>query len=412
MIEEVIESEIPLVENHSEAISAIPDTGCSVLVDKYTDLLLTDKQKKEIFDKTNYYYSMKKKSLKKRGICVLCNKPFSSNTNKKTRQFVSEYNTDTYCRTLEIVCFSSSPCKGWKLVYGVVFNLEEMLQDHKKQIETLKKAIIVNKNDLMFGYKDRKEAITLHETLIAQLEGIMDTYSTRLYNYLSYANNNRMNEDIDKINKHIIHLTEEVKVFVSQEKIKEAVESSIAIKSDYVCMMTLKQLQENSYREFVFNCESTFVENEEESKKEKKKASKEKEVIERSQKKKETELGKEVNAEKKKEETKKKKIEQELNHMFMTFDILDELLEADPDFLHQISTELKKLKLMVKKNGSEGQKEEFKTVEDLYETRFKEAEQKKANQEKEERDKMENLLVSEADDDLKKQMEEEMEELS
>lgn len=412
MIEELIDAEVPPVEEHPEAISAIPDTGCSVVVDKYTDLLLTDKQKKEIVDKTNYYYSMKKKSLKKRGVCVLCNKAYAANTNKKTSQFVSGYDEENYCRTLEIVCFASSPCKGWKLIYGVVFNLEEMIQEHRKQIETLKRAIIVNKNDLMFGYKARKDAINLHETLIAQLEGIMDTYATRLYNYLSYANNNRMNEDIDKINKHITHLTEEVKTFVSQEKTKEAVESSLAIKSDYVCMRTLKQIQENSYREFLFNCESQFVEDEEESKKEKKKASKEKVVIERTQKKKSTEHNKEADSEKKKEATKKKKIEQELNHMFMTFDIIEELLEADPDFLEQISTELKKLKLMVKKNGTEEQKGEFKTVEDLYATKFKEAEQKKADNEKEERDKMENLLVSEPDETLKQQMEEEMEELS
>jgi hypothetical protein len=405
-------SEIPPVENE-EPSPVIPDTGCSSLVDKYTDLLLTDKQKKEISDRTNFYYSMKQKSLKKVGFCVLCNKRFASNTNKKTSQFITEYDDTTYCRTLEIFCFADHPCKGWKLVYGVVFNLEEMIQQHKKQIEELKRAIIINKNDLMFGYKARKDAIELHETLIAQLEGIMETYSTRLYKYLSYANNNRMNEDIDKINKHITLLTEDIKGFVAQEKIREAVEASLAIKSDYVCMKNLKQLQENSYREFLFNCQSQFVEDEEMSIKENKKASKEKEVIEKTQKKKKKEMEKEVEeGEEKKEKNKKKKIEQELNHLFMTFDIIDELLDADPDFLDQISKEIKKLKLMIKKHGTEEQVGEFKTIEDLFATKFSEVENKKRDREKEEHDKMEQLLSGENDENLKQQMEEEMEELS
>lgn len=411
MIEETESSEIPPVENEVPA-GVIPDTGCSVLVDKYTDLLLTDKQKKEISDKTNYYYSMKKNSLKKPGICVLCNKRFDSKTNKKTSQFISSYDDTTYCRTLEIMCFSSSPCKGWKLVYGVVFNLEELIREHKKQVEELKRAIIINKNDLMYGYKDRKDAIDLHETLIAQLEGIMETYSTRLYKYLSYANNNRMNEDIDKINKHITLLTEDVKVFVSQDKIKEAVEASISIKSDYVCMKNLKHLQENSYREYIFNCESQFVEDEEMSIKENKKSSKEKEVIERTQKKKTKEIENEKSSAEKKEGSKKKKIEQELNHLFMTFDIIDELLDADSDFLEQISKEIKKLKLMIKKHGTEEQGGEFKTIEDLFATKFREVEEKRAEKYREEHSKMEQLMTGENDENLKLQMEEEMEELS
>jgi hypothetical protein len=413
MTEESVSSELPPTENESpKPMSVIPDTGCSIVVDKYTDLLLTDKQKKEIEDKTNYYYSMKKNSLKKPGICVLCNKRFDS-INKRGNQFINSYDESTYCRTLEIVCFASSPCKGWKLVYGVVFNLEELIREHRKQVEEIKRAIIVNKNDLMYGYKERKEAIELHEILIAQLEGIMDTYSTRLYKYLSYANNNRMNEDIDKINKHITLLTEDVKVFVSQDKIKEAVEASLSIKSDYICMKNLKSLQENSYREYLFNCESQFVEEEEVSKKESEKSSKEKEVIEKTQKKKNKQIEKEKTVEEKKESSKKKKIEQELNHLFMTFDIIDELLDADPDFLDQISKEIKKLKLMIKKNGTEEHEDEFKTIEDLFDTKFREVEEKKKEEEREEHSKIERLMkAGENDDDLKQQMEEEMEELS
>jgi hypothetical protein len=406
-------SEIPPQEDASEPSTIIPDTGCSTVVDKYTDLLPTEQQKKAIVDKVNYYYSMKKKALKKRGTCPLCNKGYASTYQKKSdKAFVTEYNEATYCRTLEIKCFAASPCNGWRLVYGVVFNLEEMVRLHRSQIEDLKRAIIVNKNDLMFGYKARKEAIDLHETLIAQLEGIMDTYSTRLYKYLSYANNNRMNEDIDKINRHITNLTKDIKQFVVNAQIKEAVEASLAIKSDYVCMRNLKQLQENSYREFLFNCKSQFVEEETEAKNSKKKASKEKETIERTQKKKTTDAEKEKSAEDKRAATKKKKIDQDIQHLFMTHDMIDELLEYDPDFLEQTAKEISKLKLMLKKHGSEEQLQEFKTIEELFAAKIREVEQKREDKEKEEHDKISNLMTAGEDDDaLKLELEGGMEEL-
>ncbi len=405
-------SEIPPQET-PEPSTSIPDTGCGSLVDKYTDLLLTDAQNKTIVDKVNYYYSMKKKSIKKRGICPLCNKSYASTHSKNAdKAFLTEYNEVTYCRTLEIKCFAISPCKGWKLVYGVVFNLEELIRHHKKQIEELKRAIIVNKNDLMFGYKPRKEAIDLHETLIAQLEGIMDTYSTRLYNYLSYANNNRMNEDIDKINRHIINLTKDIKTFIANEQMKEAVEASLAIKSDYVCMRNLKRIQENSYKEFLFNCQSQFVEEETEAKKSKKKASKEKETIERTQKKKEKESASEESAEEKKAASKRKKIQQEISHLFMTYDIIDELLEADSDFLEETAKEIKRLKALLKKHGTEEQIQEFKTIEDLFAVKFKEVEQKQEDKEREEHEKINSLMTAGEDDEaLKADMEGDMEEL-
>jgi hypothetical protein len=404
-------SEIPPQDGPTEPANVIPNTGCDAVVDKYSDLLLTDAQNKAIVDKVNYYYSMKKKAAKKSGICPLCNKAYASTHKKGDTAFLAFYDETTFCRTLEIKCFATSPCKGWHLVYGVVFDLEEMVRHHRSQIDELKRAIIVNKNDLMFGYKPRKEAIDLHETLIAQLEGIMDTYATRLYKYLSYANNNRMNEDIDKINKHITTLTKDIKTFIVNQQIKEAVEASLAIKSDYVCMRTLKKLQENSYREFLFNCQSQFVEEEAEAKKSKKKASKEKETIEKTQKKKEADVDKDKSAEDKKAATKKKKIDQDIQHLYMTHDMIDELLEYDPDFLEQTAKEINKLKLMLKKHGSKEQLQEFKTIEDLFLVKFREVEQQKENKEKEEHEKISNLMTAGDDMELKEQLEGDMEEL-
>lgn len=385
------------------------DNGCSMLVDKYSDLLLTDKQKKEIADKTIYYYSMKKKVSKKKRVCVLCNKTFPQNV--KATQFSSSYDDITFCKTLEIKCLADPPCKGWKLTYGVVFDLEKLIRDQKSHIDNLKRSIIINKNDMMFGYKSNKDAIELHDILVSQLEGIMDTYSTRLYQYLSYANNNRMNEDVDKINKHIVLLTEEIKMFVSQEKIKEAVESYLSIKNDYACLQKMKKIQENSYQEYMFNCQSQFIEDEIVIIKEKKKSSKQKEVIEKTERKEKAIMTKEEEKEKKKEQKTKQSIEKELHHLFDTYEMFDDLLEDDPDFPEQTMKEIKSLKTKVKKYGSEEQKMEFKTVEELLGEKLKEIKSKKYQKEEKEREKIQTLLNAPDDEDLKGLVEAEMVEL-
>lgn len=399
----------PPPPEEEQEISQQKDNGCSMLVDKYTDLLLTEKQKKDVVDKTIYYYSMKKRAAKKKRLCVLCNKPFTGNARES--QFHSKYDEMTFCRTLEIKCLANPPCKGWKLTYGVVFDLEKIIRDQKTHIDHLKRSIILNKNDMMFGYKSNKEAIELHDILVSQLEGIMDTYSTRLYTYLSYANNNRMNEDVDKINKHIVFLTEEIKRFVAQEQIKEAVESYLSIKNDYVCLKKLKHIQENSYREYLFNCKSQFVEDEIEVVNKKKNVSKQKEVIEKTSRKEKVAVSKEEEKEKKKEEKTKQAIEKELSHLFDTYEMFDELLKDDPYFPEQTMKEIKTLKTKVKKYGNEDQMMEFKTVEGLLGQKLKEIKSKEHEKEEKDREKIQDLLNAPDDNNLKEMVESEMEEL-
>jgi hypothetical protein len=408
-INESSSQEIPQEEEKKMNESLQKDNGCSMLVEKYNDLLLTEKQKKEIVDKTNYYYSMKKIAIKKKKTCVLCNKSLPINT--KNSQFISTYDDITFCKTLEIKCLANSPCKGWKLTYGVVFDLEKIIREQKLHIETLKRSIILNKNDMMFGYKSNKDAIELHDVLVSQLEGIMDTYSTRLYKYLSYANNNRMNEDIDKINKHIIFMTEEIKRFVSQEQIKEAVESYLSIKNDYICMKNMKQIKENSYKEHLFNCKSQFMDDEIIITRKKKKSSKEKEIIEKKERKESEILSKEDEKEKKKEQKTKQTIEKELHHLFDTYEMFDTLIEDDPDFQEQTIKEIKSLKIKIKKYGTADQKLEFNTVEELLEGKIKEIKINKNKKEEIEREKINDLLNAPNDEELKSIVESSMEEL-
>jgi len=72
---------------------------------------------------------------------------------------------------------------------------------------------------------------------------------------------------------------------------------------------------------------------------------------------------------------------------------------------------MEKLRNKLKKNGTEDQKKEFKTLEGLYETELEKLEEAKSKKEEEEHSKISEMLSSDNDTPLKEQIESEMEEL-
>jgi hypothetical protein len=402
------------------------------------DLVLTEEAEASIEKKIKHYYRMKATSLQSVadgiGYCVWCNGSFDI---RKAPQFKGSYDTSTCCRTLEIVCPAKPSCnKGEKIVFGVVFNLEEMLREQKKKIEDLKRRIILNKNDLMFGYKERKDAIAYHDTTVAQLKGITDTYVSRLYKYLSYTNNEKLNQEIEKVDRDITTFVKEIKLFltpessastpssssssafspnIEKEAIEAAVKAALHIKEDYACIQRLKGIQEKGYKEYLFNCESKFVENEKEIVTEKKKRSREKSVIESSERKRERELekfGKVESKEEKKEKKMIEKIQKEITHLYDTYEIFDELLQNDPEYYEQTEKEIAELIKLLKRQGTEAQKKEFHDIHQMYLEKFIKMEEDKRKKEQEDKDRIQTMLTSgENDEELKKQIEEDMEEL-
>lgn len=412
------------------------ETDCASLVkeytepdedkDKYLDLLLTKEAQDKISRKIDTYYQLKSNALKRTSngvaVCIWCNQAFENKQGSTNDQFQSFYDPKTFCKTLKIVCPVSPPCrsaeKEWTLTYGVVFNLEEMVRRHQKKIEELKHEIILNKNDLMFGYKDREDALAYHDTKLAELKGIMDTYATRLYNYLSYANNHKRQEDLDHLNQQIRTLVQEITAFVKNDNLQEAVTASLQIKKESVCVRELKQLQANAFQEYLFNCESQFVLDEDKELGEKVKRSKEKHVLERTRREKEKEhetLKGEHSKEEKKEKRKQKiqaSIEKELNHLYDSYEMFDELLKDDADHYETTQSEIDKLARLLKTYGTEEQKKEFSDIRQQFVDKFQAIEHAKMEKENAEKEKIETMLQQgENDDVLKKEMEQDMEEL-
>lgn len=391
------------------------------------DLLLTEEEEDQIHKKIKHYYQMKAKSAESMGegtgYCVWCNAPFDTFKKNAPRQFKESYDTSTYCRTLEITCPATPSCnKHEKIVFGVVFNLEDLLHKQKKTIEELKQKIIRNKNDLMFGYKERKDAIAYHDATVAQLKGLMDTYSIRLYQHLSHANNHTRNEEIDKLQRDMAIFATEIKGFLTPtmatletEGIEEAVKASLHIHRDYVSMHHLKEIQGKAYKEYLFNCESTLAEDEGKLMTQRKKRSREKTVIEASAQKRGREMDRHDKMESKEDKKEKKileKIQKEITHLYDTYEIFDELLQNDAEYHEQTEKEITELSKLLKRNGTEAQKKEFHDIQEMYLEKFMKMEEAKTKKEQEDKDRIQAMLTSgENDEELKKQIEEEMEEL-
>ena len=381
-------------ESSSSSSSEDPTkSDCNTLVEKYTDLLLTDQQNKQVMDGINFFYKkLEVHKKQKRNVCVLCGKN-SANTTKRS-PFISSYNDTTYCKTIEIKCPAATPCKGWKMVFGVVFNLENLVRNQKKHIEELKKSIILNKNDMMYGYKNQDDAIEYHETMVAQLTALTDTYSTRLHKYLSYASNNRMKEDMDKISKQIVLLTTEIKKNVYNQNYKEAVNASLQIKADSVCLNKLKSIQENSYKEYLFNCESQFMLDEARITDEQEERTTERKRVKRTTKKIMTAEEKKLQKENRALGKGRKMIDKEIQDTYDAIDIMEEMSSTVPDFLESTISDFKKLKTKVKKYGNESQQEEVETLNNMLTQRLEDKKQKQREKEEEEHQKISNMLNS------------------
>jgi hypothetical protein len=383
--------------------------SCNLLLDKYADLLLTEDQKSSLHDSINFYYNSKAKYLKQKNKkCVICGKPPGST-------FVEKYDDVDYIRSLNIYCNNEEPCQGWSASYGVIFDLESITQNQKKYIDNLKHMIIINKNDMMFGYKSEKECIELHETLISQLEAVTDTYASRLYKYLYFSRNEQMEKDIEKIRNHIDILKKDISLNVIGQDYNSAVINSLKIKDDMKCLLKYRELEEIGRGEYLFNEGSVFVINERGEKKKRETNRKKKKIEER-----EVEKEEEEKPSKKKTDSKSEKIiEKELKHLFDTFDIIDELLDLDPDYLEQVEKELSDLKKKINKHGTENHKNEFDLLNNLYKERMQEKEaalymkeeaEKKSIREALEGEQTEELLKE--SEELKKKYESEMEELT
>ena len=143
---------------------------CGNIENKYNKLLLNEDDRSDLVNKINRYYQLKeelqKKSIKK---CPICNQKYDKTNIPIDEICSSSYNNTTFCRELKITCMAKKKCNGMNITYGIVFNLQDKVNENKKILEYLKHKIIINKNNVLYGLISESEGIKIHELLLSEL---------------------------------------------------------------------------------------------------------------------------------------------------------------------------------------------------------------------------------------------------
>jgi len=218
---------------------------------KNSDESLSEKAKQKYLDELNNYYKLKneyeeaiyKKKLdiiEKKGIgwkekkaefrkykpkCVKCKRPvgsiFSTNVDKNLN------------KTLNAVCGDkANPCTlNIHLKIPSAQLIEESLKEDKQDVDTLKNKIIINKNNLLFGYVSPQQSIEEFDTLREDLESLLKLTNSTTEIYYDIIDNPRRKYIYTQKQKKFYEFLDNYKLLISNydknrefEFIQEAVE--------------------------------------------------------------------------------------------------------------------------------------------------------------------------------------------
>ena len=115
--------------------------------------------------------------------CVNCSRPVGSLFSVKVDKDQDKYAT-VLCGDRE------NPCPlNIKISLGQVFNLEEDLQKDQHEISEHKKEIIVDKNDLLFGYIDSKTAVGKFDEIKEKMTNLINNSEYYMQFYTNIIDN-------------------------------------------------------------------------------------------------------------------------------------------------------------------------------------------------------------------------------
>lgn len=136
-------------------------------------------------EKQNEYAKIKHK-------CINCKRPvesiFSTKVNNSERQYIA-------------LCGDrKNPCPlNIKINLGVILNITDDIHDDEKKIKEFNREIILDKNDLLFGYISTQNAVEKFDKLKEEVADATKIYEFTLQEYLKIADNDEKKESLKKL---------------------------------------------------------------------------------------------------------------------------------------------------------------------------------------------------------------------
>ena len=154
-----------------------------------------DKLKKKIMaNKTLSSKEKNKEYRKMKPKCINCNRPVGT-------IFDIRFQKEVESRIAKAMCGDrTNPCAlNIELNLGMIMNIEDELHDSDTKIRDIRREIIKDKNDLLFGYVSAPDAIAKFDKIKEKMADANASYEIILNTYMSIVDNKPVKEKINKL---------------------------------------------------------------------------------------------------------------------------------------------------------------------------------------------------------------------
>ena len=154
-----------------------------------------DKLKKRIMENKTLSWKEKHKEYRKmKPKCINCNRPVGT-------IFDIRFQKDIESRIAKAMCGDrTNPCAlNIELNLGMITNIEDQLHDSETEIREIRREIIKDKNDLLFGYVSAPDAIAKFDKIKEKMVDANTSYEIFLNIYVSIVDNKPVKEKINKL---------------------------------------------------------------------------------------------------------------------------------------------------------------------------------------------------------------------
>jgi hypothetical protein len=174
--------------------------------------------------------------------CINCNKGGGT-------LFTTKYVASDNGRRITAVCGNfEAPCSlDIAINLGNIRNVEEILREDEKDIKDLKREIIKDKNDLIFGYIDPKTAADNFEVLKQDLNDTISVYELTLDNYSYTLKKEEHKREIEELKDNIKNDIKTIKDYFSNnaDKNKAKDQANNANTIQYIVELYKKVIESN-----------------------------------------------------------------------------------------------------------------------------------------------------------------------
>ena len=154
-----------------------------------------DKLKKKIMGNKTLSWKEKHKEFQKmKPKCINCNRPVGT-------IFDIRFQKEVQSRIAKAMCGDrTNPCAlNIELNLGMIMNIEDELHDSETKIRDIRREIIKDKNDLLFGYVSAPDAIAKFDKIKEKMADANASYEIILNTYMSIVDNKPVKEKINKL---------------------------------------------------------------------------------------------------------------------------------------------------------------------------------------------------------------------